>query len=278
MSYQKQHELGLIGLALLRTWLVGDKAIEKKLFKEAIELTNSIKNAQFKKVNSFDLRKGYQSWAITYDRIPNLLTKIEEPIVKSILQKFPPPGLALDAGCGTGRYSKFLHALGYSVTGVDLSKDMLRMARAGAAQINFLEGNLESLPIGNNSMDLTISALTLTHLPDIRVAISELARTVKIGGHMIISDIHPWLIVLGGQADFYDKDGKYGYVRNYVHWHSSYIQAFKENGLKIVQCVEPVLEAKHLKLANEGFDLSVTTISAALQGLPIALIWVLEKE
>lgn len=277
MSYQKQHELGLIGLALLRTWPVGDKTIEKKLFKEAIELTNSIKNAQFKKVNSFDLRKGYQSWAITYDSIPNLLTKIEEPVVKSILQKFP-PGLALDAGCGTGRYSKLLHDLGHTIVGVDLSKDMLRKAKMSNKQIKYVEGNLEKLPIENNSMDLAISALALTHLQDIETSISELTRTVKTGGHVIISDIHPWLIVLGGQADFYDKYGNYGYIKNYIHWHSNYIQSFSKNGLRIIQCVEPTLNSEHLKLANEGFDLSVTAVAAALQGLPIALIWVLKKE
>ncbi|MDP2637762.1 MAG: class I SAM-dependent methyltransferase [Candidatus Levybacteria bacterium] len=278
MSYQKQHELGIIGLALLRTWLIGDEGIALKVLKEAIKLTGSLKNSPLlMDVNSFDMHRGYESWAITYDNLPNLLIEIEEPIVKSLLKKFS-PGRALDAGCGTGRYSKFLHTLGYSVTGVDLSKDMLRKARVGAAQINFLEGDLEALPIENNSMDLAISALALTHLPDIKVAISELARTLKNGGHVVISDIHPWLIILGGQADFYDKDGKYGYVRNYTHWHSSYIQAFKENGLKIVQCVEPTLEAKHIKLASQGFDLSAPTVSVALKGLPIALIWVLKKE
>src|SRR5579864_5226151 len=37
---------------------------------------------------------------------------------------------ALDFGCGTGRSTRFLHKLGFDVTGVDISEDMLRIARA----------------------------------------------------------------------------------------------------------------------------------------------------
>lgn len=278
MSYQKQHELGLAGLALLRTWLVGDKDVTKKVLREAIKISKSIDHSSsFEEINTFDVRKGYQHWAITYDNFPNLLIEVEEPVVKALLKKIP-PGRALDAGCGTGRYSKFLDSLGYSVTGVDLSREMLLKAKTNSRKINFIQGDIIKLPLKNNCMDLVISALVLTHLPDINIALSELARVVRVGGHIIISDIHPWLVVLGGQADFYDKAGQYGYVRNYVHWHSSYIKSFNENGLKIIQCVEPTLTSKHLKLAQGDFDLSATTVASALLGLPIALIWVLEKE
>ncbi len=278
MSYQKQHELGLAGLALLRTWLVGDKDVTRKVLRETIKISKSIGHSSpFEKINTFDVRKGYQHWAVTYDNSPNLLIEVEEPVIKSLLKKIP-PGRVLDAGCGTGRYSKFLHSLDYSVTGIDISKDMLRKARASNKQINFIEGDLKTLPIKDNSMDLAISALVLTHLPDIDIALAELARVVRVGGHIVISDIHPWLVALGGQADFYDKAGQYGYVRNYIHWHSSYIKSFSKNSLKIIQCLEPTLDTKHLKLAQGGFDLSTTTVGAALLGLPVALIWVLEKE
>ena len=39
---------------------------------------------------------------------------------------------ALDFGCGTGRSTRFLQKLGFAVTGVDISEDMLRIARATA--------------------------------------------------------------------------------------------------------------------------------------------------
>ena len=82
---------------------------------------------------------------------------------------------------------------------------------------------------------------------------------------------------MGGQADFHDKKGNHGYITNYVHWHSKYIQVFQEIGLKIEQCIEPKFEKNHLRLARSGSELSGITISTAFQGLPMALIWLLKK-
>ena len=44
MSYLKQHELGLAGLALLRNWLVGDEAVAKSISKEIRELIKETKD------------------------------------------------------------------------------------------------------------------------------------------------------------------------------------------------------------------------------------------
>lgn len=281
MSYPKQHELGLAGLALLRNWLVGDEAVAQSIFKEVRELTKETKDkplAKSEKVTLFNVSKGYKAWADTYDSIPNLLLEVEEPIVKTILKKFT-PGIALDAACGTARYSELLNSLGYKVTGMDLSPAMLSQARkARNKKINFVEGNLTAIPLKDANIDLTICALALTHLPNIERALSELKRVTRPGGHIIISDIHPWLVMLGGQAEFFDKTGKHGYVLNYVHWHSNYFKSFQNLQLKVIECLEPVMESKHIKLAKTGFDLKEKTVAIALEGLPIALIWVLERQ
>lgn len=276
MSDYNQHDLGLAGLALLRTWLVGDREVTKEVFSETYKITKALEQTLNKKdINTFSVSEGYQNWAETYDNIPNLLIEVEEPAVKNLLQKYK-PGQVLDAACGTGRYSKFLKSLGHKVVGVDASKDMLNKAKLNDG-IEFLEGDLNSLPIEDNTKDLAICALALTHLPDIYKTISELTRVVKPNGTIIISDINPWLVALGGQADFYDKAGRYGYVKNYIHWHSEYIDAFYKNNLKLVNCFEPKLEKQHLDLAKKGFNLSIATVGAALLGLPIGLVWVLEK-
>ena len=84
--------------------------------------------------------------------------------------------------------------------------------------------------------------------------------------------------MLGAQAEFFDKTGKHGYVLNYVHWHSDYLKSFQNLQLKVIECSEPAMESKHIKLAKTGFDLKEKTVSTALEGLPIALIWVLERQ
>lgn len=275
MSYIKQHELGLAGLALLRSWLIGSNKDIKPILKE---IQNLIEKSSVKEeITALDVSHGYQVWAETYDSIPNLLIEVEEPIIKSLLKKFK-PGDALDAACGTGRYSELLNSLGHKVTGIDLSPDMLSQARKNRSkQINFLQGDLTTIPLKDESVDLAICTLAFTHFPNIDKALLELSRVVRPKGHIIISDIHPWLVALGGQAEFLDKLGKHNYIPNYVHWHSSYFESFNRTGLKVVQCLEPTVEKKYIQLAKTGFDLKEKTVEIALKDLPIAIVWVLEK-
>jgi len=68
MSYLRQHELGLAGLALLRNWLVGDEAVAKSISKEIRELIKETKDKTLiksEKVTSFDVFGGYEAWADT---------------------------------------------------------------------------------------------------------------------------------------------------------------------------------------------------------------------
>ncbi len=279
MSGSKQHEIGIAGLALLRNWLVGDEATAKSIMKEVSCLTKETKSStKSNKAIAFDTSEGYKVWAKTYDTTPNLLFEVEEPIVKNILKKLT-PGIALDAACGTGRHSELLNKLGYKVTGMDISVEMLEEARKNRnKEINFIEGDLTAIPLKDKCIDLAISALALTHLPNIEKALSELKRVVRPGGNIIISDINPWLVVLGGQADFINKEGKYGYVYNHIHWHSDYFQSFQKLELEVVGCYEPKMQSKHVKLAKSAFDLTEKTVATALEGLPIALIWVLKRQ
>lgn len=98
-------------------------------------------------------------------------------------------------------------------------------------------GDLRSLPIRDQAIDLTVCGLALTHLEDLRPPIAELARVTKTGGHVVISDIHPFSVALGGHALFRDVEERSAVVRNHQHWHSHYIEAFEEAGLRIRGCV-----------------------------------------
>jgi SAM-dependent methyltransferase len=73
---------------------------------------------------------------------------------------------ALDFGCGTGRSSRFLRSLGFNVIGVDVSEDMLRIARTTdpAGDYRLVPGDdLTELCIG--SFDLVLSAFTFDNIP-----------------------------------------------------------------------------------------------------------------
>jgi SAM-dependent methyltransferase len=73
---------------------------------------------------------------------------------------------ALDFGCGTGRSSRFLQKFGFKVTGVDVSEDMLGIARGidPLGDYRLLPGdNFDELEVG--AFDLLLSAFTFDNIP-----------------------------------------------------------------------------------------------------------------
>jgi len=99
----------------------------------------------------------------------------------------------LDVGCGSGTHSITLANIGFRVTGIDYSEYILEIAAENVAnaglsdKITLLHGNILSL---NNipDFDYILCWGVLMHIPDYETALSELARILKPGGLLIISE------------------------------------------------------------------------------------------
>jgi ubiquinone/menaquinone biosynthesis C-methylase UbiE len=100
--------------------------------------------------------------------------------------------LVLDVGTGTGRAALDLARRGATVTGVDASDEMLRVARGRAVQngivITFERGDAHHLPFGDRTFHAAVSLRVLMHTPDWRVCLRELCRVSR---HRVVFDYPP---------------------------------------------------------------------------------------
>lgn len=103
-------------------------------------------------------------------------------------QDLLPKGRVLDIGCASGRDAKLLVEQGYEVVGIDLSTELLKMARENVPSVQFLEADMLELPFEDNSFDGIWSAAVVHHLKvsDMPTAIKEMYRVLKPGGVVFI--------------------------------------------------------------------------------------------
>ncbi len=122
-----------------------------------------------------------------------------------------PGETVLDLGSGAG-IDCFLAAQRVGPTGrvigVDMTPEMLERARANAAKVNatnveFRQGFIESLPVEDESVDVVISNCVINLSPDKPAVFREIARVLKPGGRVHVSDI-----VLNGELP--DEVKQYG--------------------------------------------------------------------
>jgi SAM-dependent methyltransferase len=219
---------------------------------------------------------GYADWSKTYDLPGNPLIHLEETVLLPLLAALR-PGRALDAACGTGRVSAHLAAAGHEVLGVDTTPEMLELARAKVPSGRFVDGRLEALPVAGASFDLAVCSLALDHCAEIGAPIAELARAVRPGGRVIITDIHPCMVHLGGQAAFLDEDGAWAFVRAHPHLHGDYLGAFASSGLEVDELYEPPPDQSWFEMQTLAWTLAPDAFRRAFEGIPAAIVWSLVK-
>lgn len=149
----------------------------------------------------------------------------------------------LDLGSGAG-FDCFLAAnkVGEKgrVIGVDMTPEMLEKARENARQgdyrnVEFRLGEIENLPVADNSVDVIISNCVINLSPDKRRVFAEAFRVLKPGGRLMISDI----VLLKELPDFI-KDSIEAYIGclSGAIMKNEYLGAIKAAGFQKVRIVD----------------------------------------
>jgi SAM-dependent methyltransferase len=233
--------LGMEGLALLRAWAGDyDEAFVRQRLAEVRRLVDEPAMAGHAgvRVRRGDTGSAYREWSATYDEPRNSLFDIDEPVMHEILDPLP-AGVVLDAACGTGRYAAHLAAGGHRVLGVDSSAEMLQRARVRVPDGAFLRGDLHRLPVADDALDAVVCALALVHVASLVPVIAEFARVLRPGGHLVISDVHPDLVLLGSVVHAPGPAGEPGLAPTYRHSTGDYLRAALLVGLRVRRCEEP---------------------------------------
>ena len=185
-------------------------------------------------------QEGYALWAASYDHEINPLIAIEEPHVELILSSLAPT-TALDAGTGTGRYARKLAQRGFTVSAVDQSPEMLKVAKRHAEEdqlkISFHHGTLEVLPFQANQFGLVVCGLVLCHLSDLAQTMREFSRVTKDSGYLLITDFHPGAVAEGWRTVSVQAEALY-LLPNPNHSLDDYRDALEAAGYTILDRID----------------------------------------
>ncbi|MFI7043332.1 class I SAM-dependent DNA methyltransferase [Streptosporangium sandarakinum] len=138
-------------------------------------------------------RTAYDAVADTYAELisPKFAST---PLVRAMITPFAElvratGGRVADLGCGPGHVTAHLSALGLDVFGVDLSTEMVALARRTHPELRFEEGSMFALDLPDEALGGVLANYSIIHTPPERVPemLAEFSRVLAPGGHLLVA-------------------------------------------------------------------------------------------
>lgn len=208
------------------------------------------------------VREVFAAAAERYGR-GNPLLALERPETTALL-----PALAgkdvLDLGSGGGHYAALAAALGARLAvAADLTPEMLKTARPPA-----LAADAGRLPIADRSLDVVIAALLVSFVADRSAMFREVARVLRPGGCLVLSDLHAIASARGWRRSFEGPRGERLEIDAPPPAAKTLIAEIEAAGMRVEDRREPAidhrLEPEFLRAGRTDFE--------ALRGTPLLLV------
>ncbi len=144
-----------------------------------------------------------------------------------------PGAVVLDLGCGPGVESKKLCDKGLTVHGLDLSRELLMIAKRNTPEGAFIEGSMiDPLPYDDGYFDGVFAKASLLHVPKVKLdsVLNEITRVLKVDGI-----IHIAVKKGDGEKETTENDYGYEYKRQFSFWQPEELRdIFKRHGLTVL--------------------------------------------
>ncbi|MGI5426773.1 class I SAM-dependent methyltransferase [Streptomyces sp. CA-179760] len=138
------------------------------------------------------IRESYDTVAADYARLvkePAELDPVSRAMLAAFAELAAPLGPVADLGCGPGKVTAHLAALGVPVFGVDVSPRMIELARAAYPELRFTVGSMTDLEIGTGELGGILAYYTTHHTPPqwLPTVFAEFHRTLAPGGRLMLA-------------------------------------------------------------------------------------------
>jgi ubiquinone/menaquinone biosynthesis C-methylase UbiE len=145
---------------------------------------------------------GYEDWYATPRG--RRADQAERALLDRLLAPFAGAQHALEVGCGTGHFTRWLAGRIPHVVGLDRAPAMLGEARRRAPRLRLIQADAHALPIRSQTIDLAFFVPTLEFLENPAVALAEAARVARRG--LIVVALNRWS--LGGLSRRWGRDAR----------------------------------------------------------------------
>ena len=190
-----------------------------------------------------DVQTGYREWVATYEQT------VEDTMDIALLDAlsavpWQTVRRAADLGCGTGRTGAWLHGKGVpSIDGVDLTPDMIAVARSRGIYRRLVEADLPATGLQTGAYDLVIACLVDEHLPDLQPLYREAWRLARPGGWLVLVGYHPHFIMGAGMPTHYiSRSGEPVAIETHIHLLSEHVTAGLQPGWALAEMKERVID------------------------------------
>jgi SAM-dependent methyltransferase len=196
-----------------------------------------------------DVRSGYGEWVSSYERT------VEDAMDIALLDVLTTPPWqtrrsVADLGCGTGRTGDWLrrHGVG-EIDGVDLTPEMLAVARSRGIYRNLIEADVASTGLAAAAYDLITVCLVDEHLADLRPLYHEAFRLAAADAFLVLVAFHPHFIMASGMPTHYTNDaGEHVAIETHVHLLSDHVSAALGAGWTLIEMKEQLIDDRWVAL------------------------------